>query len=68
MPTPDRERTRKSRQARIARGERPLLCFLDAETAAMLEAYVEQSGLEKKETVRQAIRHFVSDQQEKTAA
>jgi len=45
-----------------------LLCFLDAETAAMLEAYLEQSGLEKKETVRQAIRHFVSEQQERTAA
>jgi len=45
-----------------------LLCFLDAETAAMLEAYLEQNGLEKKETVRQAIRHFVSEQQERTAA
>ncbi|MFL5197711.1 MAG: hypothetical protein ACJ8BE_12450 [Microvirga sp.] len=45
-----------------------MLCYLDAETAAMLDAYVGQRGLEKKETVRQAIRHFVSEQQEKTAA
>jgi hypothetical protein len=68
MPTPDRERARKSRLARVAKGERRLVCYLDAETVALLDAYIEQCGLEKKETVRQAIRRFVSEQQERTAA
>ena len=48
MPTPDRERVKKSQQARIAKGERRIFGFLDAETAAMLDAYVEQSGSAKK--------------------
>jgi hypothetical protein len=68
MPTSDRERTRKSRLARVAKGERRLVCYLDAETVALLDAFVEQCGLEKRETVRQAIRRFVSEQTERTAA
>ena len=68
MPMPTLERVKKSQRARIAKGERRIFCFLDAETAAMLDAYVEQSGSAKKEMVRQAIRHFVSEQQERTAA
>ena len=68
MPTPDRERARKSRQARVAKGERRIGGFLDPETAALFDAYVEQSGSGKQEVLRMAIRDFVSKQQERTAA
>jgi len=54
--------------ARVAKGERRLVCYLDAETVGLLDAFVEQCGLEKRETVRQAIRRFVSEQTERTAA
>ena len=68
MPTPSLERVKKSQQARLAKGERRIFGFLDAETAAMLDAYAEQSGSAKQEILRRAIRRFVSEQRETTAA
>jgi hypothetical protein len=68
MPTTSLERVKKSQQARVAKGERRIFGFLDAETAAMLDVYVEQSGSEKQEVLRTAIRRFVSEQLETTAA
>jgi hypothetical protein len=52
----------------MAKGERRLGGFIDAETAEMLDDYVKRSGLGKQEVMRKAIRHFVSDQQENSAA
>jgi hypothetical protein len=68
MPTPAKERVRKSQDARLAKGERRIGGFLDPETAALFDAYVEQSGSGKQEVLRMAIRDFVSKQQERTAA
>ncbi len=68
MPTPCLERVKKSQRARIAKGERRIFGFLDSETAAMLDTYAEQSGSAKQEILRRAIRRFVSERQETTAA
>ena len=68
MPTPARDRVLRSIKARMAKGDRRLGGFIDAETAEMLDDYVKRSGLEKQEVMRKAIRRFVSEQQETTAA
>ena len=47
MPTPARDRVLRSIKARMAKGERRLGGFIDAETAEMLDDYVKRSGLGK---------------------
>jgi hypothetical protein len=68
MPTPAKVRMLKSIKARLAKGERRLGGFIDAETAEMLDDYVKRSGLEKQEVMRIAIRRLVNEEQETTAA
>ena len=42
--------------------------LIDAETAEMLDDFAKRSGLEQQEVMRKAIRRFVSEQQENSAA